>query len=201
VHCSELEVIWVSRRRGRDGMSANLIKIKAAHSRAKHHGSRAKGVIHARGYNHRRSHGSRLRHFCRHFVLGGPAHARTDQIAPRPLAVASMPAHPRPPIRHCNAEQQVGRAERAVRHVFVPQLQNHHYACASAEAPEAEPVSWPCLAVTSPFGRCCFGELEIGRLEGRIPRRLLCERVDIGGDILRLPPRQRYVHPRMRIHD
>ena len=32
-------------------------------------------------------------------------------------------------------------------------------------------------------------------------RRLLCKRVDVGGDVLRLPARQRHVHPGVWIND
>ena len=36
---------------------------------------------------------------------------------------------------------------------------------------------------------------------GHRARRLLCERVDVGGEVLRLAARQRHVHPGMRIND
>jgi hypothetical protein len=46
------------------------------------------------------------------------------------------------------------------------------------------------------FGATCIGELIRTRLA---VKRLFPERVDVGGDVLRLPPRQRQVHPRVRI--
>jgi len=38
-----------------------------------------------------------------------------------------------------------------------------------------------------------------GSIQGLVRDRLLCERVDIGRDVLRLPARQRHVHARVRI--
>src|SRR6516165_12554740 len=47
----------------------------------------------------------------------------------------------------------------------------------------------------TPWARVASGAVAEGR------RRLLCERVDVGGEVLRLAARQRHVHPGMRIND
>jgi len=72
-------------------------------ARRKHDGSRkAKGATHAYGYDRRPRHGCRVRHFRRHIVLGGPAHARGDQVgSAAALSPGPMSAQSRPPIRHC----------------------------------------------------------------------------------------------------
>src|SRR5262245_7790390 len=102
----------------------------------------AKGATHAYGYDRRPHHGYRVRDFRRHIVLGGPAYARGEQLdsaaasSPgpnaRPVAAADSAL---PALWDCNAEQQVGRTEYAVRHVFVSQLQNHHQSRSTAEEP------------------------------------------------------------------
>jgi hypothetical protein len=83
-------------------VSAKFDQDQSLHKRRKHHGSpKAKGATHAYGYDHP-LHGYRVRHFSRHIVLGGLAHARGEQVgSAAALSPAPMSAQSRPPILHC----------------------------------------------------------------------------------------------------